>query len=122
MGIRGYLTLVVLAVIVGLGGLVLWYRADLATANAALATTQQNLKISAALNDEKDKTIQMQVDRAKVTEDILRDVRKDVDAINAATAETNKSLEDLGNTNPDVKSFLLTKLPPELDRLLNKAH
>lgn len=123
MTIQGVVALVIVGIIVALFGTVLWYRADLATAQANLATSEQSLKIAGALNGEKDKTIQLQVDRAKVTEDILRDVRKDIDAITQTTAETAKSINDLGDTNPDVKSFLLTKLPPELDRLLNnKAH
>jgi len=121
MTFKAYAALGVLALIAGLFSWAMWLRGDLATAKANLATTEQSLKIAVAVSKEKDNTIRTLGDRAAITEDVLRGVAEDIRKINETTAATNQAVDDLGEANPDVKSFLNTPLPPELDRLLNKT-
>jgi len=121
MTLKAYAALGVLGLIASLLVWALWLRADLATAKANLATTEQSLKIAVAVSKEKDNTIRTLGDRAAITEDVLRGMAEDVRKINETTAETNQAVTDLGEANPDVKSFLDTPLPPELNRLLNKT-
>lgn len=106
--------------IVGMGGTIQYYRASAIGAEAKAARVIVERDTALAVNVQKDKEIARLVKQAAINNDIMIDLHKEMQALNAAADATSQALTDLGNSNEGIKVFLDTPYPVELQRLLNQ--
>lgn len=118
--IKGYIFALPYAIIVALLGVLLFFRYELANANAdKIALTTENATLRDT-NTEQEKTIKGMIALRDQEHKILLDLSDKVDTINKQVDETKSSVDDLQKSNEDVKAYLNNQLPADLNRLLNK--
>lgn len=105
--------------IVGMAGVIMYYRGNAIDAEARAARVTAERDTAIAVNAAKDKEIARLERQATINNQIMVDVHKELQELNAKAAETNQALTELETTNEGVKVFLDTALPDELKRLLN---
>lgn len=119
-----YLRLAILAVVaisfLSLGGAALWYRGQAISAAAEAAQARADLNTAVAANKAQEETIGRLRASAERNDRIVAQMADDVAAINSAITETNEAVGSLEKSNEDVRAYLATRVPADLDRLLNQ--
>lgn len=105
--------------IVGMGGTIFYYRSEAIEAGADAARYRSERDTVIATNQAKDKEIERLTRQAEINNQIMVDVHKELQELNAKANETSQALSELENTNVDVKTFLDTALPDAYKRVLN---
>lgn len=119
-GIKASVTLIPYAAILVLLVALAIFRYQLQAAiadNAALAAANALLKDA---NEQQEKTINKLVSLRDEEHKILLELSDKVDTINMNVDETKTSIDELQQSSDDVKTYLSSKLPADLNRLLNR--
>ena len=119
-----YLRLAILAAVaiafLSLGGTALWYRSEAISAAADAAQARADLSTAVAANKAQEETIGRLRASAEANDRIVAKMADDVASINSAITETSESVRDLEKSNEDVRTYLGTRIPAGLDRLLDQ--
>lgn len=106
--------LVLACAFLGLGGGLLYYRAEAATQRGLAQVTQAQLDTAKTVNDIQAAAIDRLAKLREADDALLRDVRDRLGSINTATQATTEAVANLERSNADVKAFLGMRLPPDL--------
>lgn len=120
MSLRIYFALGIAIAFLALGGVALWYRGQAISAVADAAQARADLNAVVATNHAQAETIGRLRATSAANDRIVATMAEYLAAINAAVTDTNKQIGDLKDANEDVRAFLAGRVPPELERLLNK--
>jgi hypothetical protein len=115
-----YLRLAGLAAFLAVLALALWYRGQAISASNELDLARVNMKIALDANAAQEATIGRLRATAEANDRLLAEMATDLDAIRQGQAETSQAITDLKEASDDVRAFLGTPVPPDLERLLNK--
>jgi septal ring factor EnvC (AmiA/AmiB activator) len=94
-------------------------RHDATAAQNSAAISQASLNMALAANAAQEKAI-AQITKMRAQDDkLLQDFQDKVSAINSQMDDANAKLDALEKGNAQVRDFLSTNLPPDLQRMLN---
>lgn len=119
-----YIRLAIMAAVaigfLSLAGVALWYRGQAIAATAQAAQARADLDTAVAANRAQEETIGRLRASAEANDRIVAEMADRLAAINEAVTETNEAVGDLKDANEDVRDYLGTRVPADLDRLLNQ--
>ena len=118
--LKTYLALAVLVLLVSLVAALLWYRGEWIAARADERQAKADLATAVAVSQAKDQTIGRLRATAAANDKIVAAVADQLATISTAVADTNKQIGELKDGNEEVRAFLAGRVPPDLERLLNK--
>lgn len=118
--IKTYLALAVLLLMACLVAALLWYRGDAIAARSGERAAKADLATAVATNQAKDETIGRLHASAAANDRIVATMADQLTAINAAVNDTNLQIGALKDGNEEVRAYLAGRVPPDLERLLNK--
>lgn len=98
----------------------LWYRGQAIDARADAYQARVALTEAVAANQAQEETIGRLRASAAANDRIMLGLAEQLATINASITETNAELGKLRDENEDVRAYLGTLVPADLDRLLNK--
>lgn len=97
----------------------LYYRGDAIAARADAARYAQERNTLIAVGEAKDREIARLVRQRNIDDNVLADIRKELQSISEAQTQASLALSELESANEGVRLFLDTALPDDLKRLLN---
>lgn len=115
-----YLRLAALAAFLSVAGLALWFRGEAIQAEAARDRALADLSVAVAANKAQQETIGRLRADAEHNDRIIAEMADELAKIGEAVAGTNEAVGDLKDANEDVRAYLGTLVPADLDRLLNR--
>lgn len=115
-----YAILIAATAFLALGSGVLWYRGEAIAAAAERDRARADLAVAADANAAQQATIGRLRAEAEANDRLVAKMADDIAAINSAVAETNEAIVDLKEANEDVRAYLGTAVPPDVERLLNR--
>lgn len=106
-------------VILGLGAGLLWYRGEAIDAEAERDKARAELAIAAKVNADNLVVIQRMQEQQRINDRILLGYAEELAKINAGLQEQNDAIDELAETNEDVRAYLDTVVPDALRMQLN---
>ncbi|HEV2502316.1 MAG TPA: hypothetical protein VGV39_04540 [Mesorhizobium sp.] len=97
-----------------------YWRSEAIEARAGERAAKADLATAIATNQAKDETIGRLRATVAANDRIVAAMADQLTAINAAVIDTNQQIGALKDGNEEVRAFLAGRVPPDLERLLNK--
>lgn len=98
----------------------LWYRGESIAAKAERDRAWADLRVAVEANRTNLDTIAKLRAEAEANDRLAAELVTKLDDINRQMDEANKALGELGDANEDVRGYLDTLVPDDLQRLLNR--
>lgn len=120
MSFRLYLALGAVVAFATVATIALWYRGEAIEARASERAAKADLATAVATNQAKDETIGRLRASSAANDRIVAAMAEQLAAINTAVTDTNQQIGALKDGNEEVRAYLAGRVPPDLERLLNK--
>lgn len=116
--IVGGIIALVIAVLVAT---VFWYRGSYIDANAKFEAQQEQTKLALAANEKQQQVIKRITEQRAADDKVLADFTNALNQVTAQSDEVRTSITNLERGNNEVRTYLASRVPSDLAKLLNRS-
>lgn len=119
MSLRLYLALGIVIAFLALAGVMLWYRGEAISADAARDKAEKALSVAQEANRQAAATIDAMTEQSRLDGRLAADLAAKNRQLADDLSDKDAALYELEKQNADLRSFLDQHVPPDLGRLYN---